>query len=301
MAANLSPGLRRRAGASPMARTGAAAASLFRCDSVGSSPWPPPSCSSSASPSSSTTTSTAARPRAPTPPPSAATGATTATASARRAAPGRPGHGGRHGHRACTSRARCSTPGRVPTPLTLTATPGSATAPSSPGSTWRASPSVIVWNGGRPFVLASGPGVTLDPVVADLAPTASAWPRQRRPQAVPGAYQLNTPVAVGGASTTPAERDTSPSRPGRTALARRPGRRRPGARPTPGRRAPHRARALARLKGTITVTQAGAPQVGQDRGPQRRAVRPDLHPDHRRVGRGGQRPAGRAERAQLQR
>jgi hypothetical protein len=100
-------------------------------------------------------------------------------------------------------------PRTVPTPLTLTSERGFGNGAELTGVDVAGQPSVIVWDGGRPFVLASGPGVQLDPVVVDLGADGVRLALGDGAHAIqPGTYQLNTPVAVGGASTTPAERDT---------------------------------------------------------------------------------------------
>jgi hypothetical protein len=99
-------------------------------------------------------------------------------------------------------------PRTVPTPLTLSSERGFGNGAEVTGVDVAGKPSVIVWDGGRPFVLASGPGVVLDPVVVDLGPDGVRLALGDSAHALqPGSYQLNTPVAVGGASTTPTEAD----------------------------------------------------------------------------------------------
>jgi hypothetical protein len=96
----------------------------------------------------------------------------------------------------------------LPAPFTMTATRGFGNGAQLPNVRVNGAISNISWDGGRPFVLTAGPGVQLDPVNVDLTPdgfrlllgdTASTF--------LPGTYQLDTPVAVGGASTTPVEKD----------------------------------------------------------------------------------------------
>ncbi len=148
-------------------------------------------------------------------------------------------------------------PRTVPTPLTLTATPGFGNGAELTGVSVGGSPSVIVWNGGRPFVLASGPGVTLDPVIVDLrADGLRLSLGNGAHKLVPGAYQLNTPVAVGGESTTPAERNSVAFTAGPNTLLEGQG---DAALVFPHTGAPVHLTGpgLARLKGTITITQAG--------------------------------------------
>jgi hypothetical protein len=97
----------------------------------------------------------------------------------------------------------------LPAPFTMTATRGLGNGAQLPNVRVNGAISNINWDGGRPFVLASGTGIQLDPLNVDLTPagfrlllgdTAEAF--------LAGTYQLNTPVAVGGASTTPVERDS---------------------------------------------------------------------------------------------
>ena len=148
-------------------------------------------------------------------------------------------------------------PRTVPTPLTLTATPGFGNGAELTGVTVAGSPSVIVWNGGRPFLLASGPGVTLDPVVADLGADGLRLSLGNGAhKLVPGAFQLNTPVAVGGESTTPIERNSVAFTAGPNALLEGQG---DAALLFPHTGAPVHLTGpgLARLKGAITITQSG--------------------------------------------
>jgi hypothetical protein len=93
-------------------------------------------------------------------------------------------------------------------PFTMTATRGFGNGAQLPNVRVNGAISNINWDGGRPFVLSSGPGIELDPITVDLTPdglrllvgdTAATF--------IAGTYQLDTPVAVGGASTTPTEKD----------------------------------------------------------------------------------------------
>ncbi len=100
-------------------------------------------------------------------------------------------------------------PRQVATPLTLTSDRGFGNGAELTNVTVGGSPSVIVWDGGQPFVLASGPGIVLDPVVADLGGDGIRLTLGGGAHAItPGTYQLNTPVAVGGESTTPIAKDS---------------------------------------------------------------------------------------------
>jgi hypothetical protein len=110
-------------------------------------------------------------------------------------------------------------PRTVPTPLTLTSERGMGNGAELTGVDVAGKPSVIVWDGGRPFVLASGPGVELDPVVVDLGTDGVRLTLGDGAHTIqPGTYQLNTPVAVGGASTTPSARDAVAFQAGPNAL-----------------------------------------------------------------------------------
>jgi hypothetical protein len=93
-------------------------------------------------------------------------------------------------------------------PFTMTATRGFGNGAQLPNVRVNGAISNVSWDAGRPFVLSSGPGVELDPSTVDLTPsgfrllvgdTAASF--------LSGTYQLDTPVAVGGASTTPTEKD----------------------------------------------------------------------------------------------
>ena len=89
-------------------------------------------------------------------------------------------------------------PREVPTPLTITADRGFGNGGSINGVTVDGVPATIEWDAGRPFVLATGPALVLDPVAVDLVAEGL---RVGLGDAVhgfaPGEYQLDTPVAVG--------------------------------------------------------------------------------------------------------
>jgi hypothetical protein len=58
----------------------------------------------------------------------------------------------------------------------------------------------VVWDGGRPFVLSSGPGLVLDPATVDLGADGVRITLGGGVHALePGGYRLDTPVAVGQA------------------------------------------------------------------------------------------------------
>lgn len=90
-------------------------------------------------------------------------------------------------------------PREVPTPLTISSERGFGNGGEVTGVEVAGKPSSIVWDGGRPFVLSSGPGIVLDPVDVDLVDgeLRCALLRGAHPLR-PGEYQLDTPVAVGG-------------------------------------------------------------------------------------------------------
>ena len=96
----------------------------------------------------------------------------------------------------------------LPAPFTMTATRGFGNGAQLPNVRVNGAVSNINWDAGRPFVLSAGAGIQMGPVNADLVSggirllvgdTAEPF--------LPGTYQLDTPVAVGGASTTPTEKD----------------------------------------------------------------------------------------------
>lgn len=98
-------------------------------------------------------------------------------------------------------------PRAVPAPLTLVSDRGFGNGGEVTGVTVRGEPSAVVWDGGRPFVLASGPGLVLDPVVVDLAPDGLRLTLGGGVHALAeGEHRLETPVAVGQAGVaTPFE------------------------------------------------------------------------------------------------
>lgn len=90
-------------------------------------------------------------------------------------------------------------PQEVPTPLTLVSDRGFGNGAELTGVTVNGRPSVVVWDGGRPFVLSSGPGLVLDPLTVDLVPEGVRLGLGGGAhRLVPGPYRLDTPVAVGG-------------------------------------------------------------------------------------------------------
>jgi hypothetical protein len=89
-------------------------------------------------------------------------------------------------------------PETYPTPLTVTSDRGFGNGGEINGVTVEGKPASIVWDGGTPFVLASGGGLVLDPVNVDLSPVGIRLALSYSVQGfAPGAYQLNTNVAVG--------------------------------------------------------------------------------------------------------
>ncbi len=110
-------------------------------------------------------------------------------------------------------------PATVPTPLTLVSERGFGNGGEITGVTVGSEEdSAIVWDGGRPFVLSSGPGLVLEPVAVDLTEEGLSLSLGRAKHALePGTYRLNTPVAVGTAGVaTP--RDSVTFTAGRRAL-----------------------------------------------------------------------------------
>ena len=90
-------------------------------------------------------------------------------------------------------------PRQVPTPLTISSNRGLGNGGELVGVTVSGKPSSVVWDGGRPFVLSSGPGLMLDPLTVDLADGDVRCGLGGGSHTLrPGAYQLDTPVAVGG-------------------------------------------------------------------------------------------------------
>jgi hypothetical protein len=89
-------------------------------------------------------------------------------------------------------------PQTVPAPLTITSDRGFGNGGEITGLTVDGKAASIVWDGGRPFVLSSGKGLVLDPVVVDLVPDGLRLLLGGATHAlVPGTYHLDTPVAVG--------------------------------------------------------------------------------------------------------
>jgi hypothetical protein len=91
-------------------------------------------------------------------------------------------------------------PRLVPAPLTLVSERGFGNGGEVTGVEVGGRRSVIVWDGGRPFVLASGAGLVLDPVTVDLVPGGLRAGLGGAVHALgEGEHRLDTPVAVGQA------------------------------------------------------------------------------------------------------
>jgi hypothetical protein len=89
-------------------------------------------------------------------------------------------------------------PRSVPTPLTLVSEPGFGNGGELTGVTVEGRESTIVWDGGRPFELTSGPGLVPDPSTVDLAEDGLRVSLGDGAHSLePGTYRLDTPVAVG--------------------------------------------------------------------------------------------------------
>jgi hypothetical protein len=89
-------------------------------------------------------------------------------------------------------------PQAVPTPLTLESERGFGNGGEITGVTVEGRESTIVWDGGRPFVLSSGPGLVPDPTTVELVDGGLRVGLGGGAHALePGTYRLNTPVAVG--------------------------------------------------------------------------------------------------------
>lgn len=89
-------------------------------------------------------------------------------------------------------------PREVATPLTIVAERGLGNGGELTGVIVEGRPASVVWDGGRPFVLASGGALMLDPVVVDLTPDGLRLGLAGTPHGLaPGTYRLDTPVAVG--------------------------------------------------------------------------------------------------------
>ncbi len=89
-------------------------------------------------------------------------------------------------------------PREIPTPLTIVSDRGFGNGGQLTGIIVDGKPSTAVWDGGRPFVLASGGALVLDPVRVDLVPEGMRLVLGGGNHVLtPGAYGLDTPVAVG--------------------------------------------------------------------------------------------------------
>ena len=89
-------------------------------------------------------------------------------------------------------------PRGVPTPITVVSDRGFGNGGEITGVTVEGTTKTIVWDGGRPFVLTSGGALVLDPVRVDLTPEGLRFALSDAVHAfTAGAYQLDTPVAVG--------------------------------------------------------------------------------------------------------
>jgi hypothetical protein len=89
-------------------------------------------------------------------------------------------------------------PRLVPTPLTVVSDRGFGNGGEITGAQVARRDSEIVWDGGRPFVLSSGPGLVLDPVSVELVPEGLRLLLGGGVHGLEaGEYRLNTPVAVG--------------------------------------------------------------------------------------------------------
>jgi hypothetical protein len=98
-------------------------------------------------------------------------------------------------------------PRQVRTPLTISSDRGFGNGGELTGVSVAGKPSSVVWDGGRPFVLSSGPGLRFDPGIVDLVDGKVTLGLQGGVATVlAGGYQLDTPVAVGGSGiATPRE------------------------------------------------------------------------------------------------
>jgi hypothetical protein len=98
-------------------------------------------------------------------------------------------------------------PRTVDTPLTISSDRGLGNGGEVTGVEVGGKASSIVWDGGRPFVLSSGPGLQLDPVTVELVQGQLLCGLADGAHTLkPGDYQLDTPVAVGGSGiATPHE------------------------------------------------------------------------------------------------
>jgi len=91
-------------------------------------------------------------------------------------------------------------PRTIGTPLTIVSDRGFGNGADVTRISIAGKPSSIVWDGGRPFVLSSGKGLTLGPVTVDLDEDGLHCTLGRDAHRFqPGTYQLDTPVAIGEA------------------------------------------------------------------------------------------------------
>jgi hypothetical protein len=99
-------------------------------------------------------------------------------------------------------------PREVPTPLTISSERGFGNGGELTGVEVAGRSSSIVWDGGRPFVLSSGPGMVLDPAEVDLVDGQIRCALEGGAHTLQaGEYELDTPVAVGGSGiATPRDR-----------------------------------------------------------------------------------------------
>lgn len=89
-------------------------------------------------------------------------------------------------------------PREVPTPLTVLSERGFGNGASLFGVRVDGAEVSVEWDGGRPFVLADGGALVLDPVTVDLTPEGLRVALGDAVHALtPGTYRLDTPVAVG--------------------------------------------------------------------------------------------------------
>ncbi len=89
-------------------------------------------------------------------------------------------------------------PQPIPTPLTIESERGFGNGAELTGVLVEGRESAIVWDGGRPFVLSSGPGLSLEPVTVELTEEGLRLALGNGEHELePGTYRLDTPVAVG--------------------------------------------------------------------------------------------------------
>lgn len=99
-------------------------------------------------------------------------------------------------------------PRQIATPLTIVSDRGMGNGGELTGVTVDGQPSSIVWDGGRPFTLSGDGGLAVGPVVVDLIPEGVRLTLGGSAHSLePGAYRLDTPVAVGRSGiATPRDR-----------------------------------------------------------------------------------------------